>query len=253
MLNSSGAVCNALRKTCACCYNRFMRAALAALMLLPAAALAPAPPRPSADADAVVRAIEKRYQSVRTLQADFLERYSEGRRAMRLESGKAFFSRPGRMRWEYEEPEEKLFLIDGKTVWFYVPADRTVTRAKIKESDDWQTPLALLVGKFKVSRVCARVELVESKPGPSAMPAGHIGLRCLPKSADSGFHEVLIEVDASYSITRVLIREPGDVETEFRFGNWQNDPALPEAIFHFQAPPGVAIVDEASIAGPVRP
>jgi outer membrane lipoprotein carrier protein len=221
---------------------------LASCLLLTAAGSHPAP-----DAAAVVRAIEARYQSVRTLQATFLQRYSEGREDVRIESGKAFFSRPGRMRWEYEEPEEKLFLVDGKTVWFYVPADRTVTRAKIKESADWQTPIALLVGKFRISRVCGRVELVQPQAGPAGAPAGHTVLRCVPRSRDAGFSEVLIEVDASYWLTRVLVREPAGVETEFRFANWQRDIPLPEAIFHFQAPPGVAIVDEASIAGPIRP
>ena len=55
-------------------------------------------------------------------------------------------------------PEQNLFLIDGKTAWFYVPGDHTVTRVPAKQSGDWRTPLALLAGEMKVSRVCARVE-----------------------------------------------------------------------------------------------
>src|SRR6202171_2360830 len=63
------------------------------------------------------------------------------------------------MRWEYEAPEKNLFLVDGKTAWFYVPADHTVTRVPVKESTDWRTPLALLTREMKISRVCARVTL----------------------------------------------------------------------------------------------
>jgi len=59
-------------------------------------------------------------------------------------------------------------------------------------------------------------------------------------------------VDQEYWITRVFIREPGGISTEFRFGNWRKDVPLTEAMFHFQAPKGVAIVEEGSIAGPVR-
>ena len=62
------------------------------------------------------------------------------------------------MRWEYESPEKNLFMVDGKMAWFYVPADHTVTRAPAKQSTDWRTPLALLAGEMKLSRVCARVE-----------------------------------------------------------------------------------------------
>ena len=200
------------------------------------------------DVDAIVRAVEKRYQAAQTLKAVFLHRYSESRNALRVESGTVYFSRGGKMRWEYESPEEKLFVADGKMVWFYVPADRTVTRTKMKESDDWQTPLALLVGKAKFSRVCGRVELSDARTSA----AENVVLRCLPKSDKAGFLDLLIEVDGLHRLVRVLIHEPGGVETEFQFGKWQENLALADAFFRFIAPPGVAIVDEASIAGHLR-
>jgi len=205
-------------------------------------------PAKAGDVDAIVRGVEKRYQTARTLKAVFLHRYSESRNALRVESGTVFFSRGGKMRWEYESPEQKLFLSDGKTVWFYVPADRTVTRTKMKESEDWQTPLALLVGKAKFSRVCGRVELSDARTSA----AENVVLRCLPKSDKAGFLELLIEVDGQYRLVRVLIREPGGVETEFQFGKWQENLALADTLFRFIAPPGVAIVNEASIAGHLR-
>ncbi len=66
----------------------------------------------------VVQAVETRYHTAKTLKAVFLERYSEGRQQVRVESGTAYFSRPGRMRWEYEEPEKKLMqpLLGGAPV-----------------------------------------------------------------------------------------------------------------------------------------
>lgn len=219
---------------------------LTTLLMLIVLAAAPAPAR----VDEVVARLEARYQGAQTLQANFLERYSEGKQQVRVESGEVFFSRPNRMRWNYAVPEEKLFLVDGTNVWFYVPADRTATRTKIKESADWQTPLALILGKVKLARLCGKVELVGQASTPA--PAGIETLRCLPKSRESPFSEVLFDVDEEYWITRVMIREPGGVSTEFRFGNWRKDVPLTEAMFHFQPPPGVAIVEEGSIAGPVR-
>ena len=105
-----------------------------------------------------VRLMERRYRAAKRLQATFLERYTESGRMVRAESGIAYFERPGKMRWEYAEPEHNIFLIDGKTAWFYVPADQTVTRVPAKQSGDWRTPLALLAGEMKVSRVCAKIE-----------------------------------------------------------------------------------------------
>jgi outer membrane lipoprotein carrier protein len=91
-----------------------------------------------------VQLMESRYRSARTLQASFLERYTENGRLVRVEAGVAYFRRPGKMRWEYASPEKNLFLVDGKNAWFYVPADHTVTRVPAKQSADWRTPFALL-------------------------------------------------------------------------------------------------------------
>jgi outer membrane lipoprotein carrier protein len=208
---------------------------------------------------AIVRALEARYHNAKTLKAIFLERYSDGRQGLQVESGVVYFSRPGRMRWEYESPEKKLFISDGKTVWFFVPADRTVTRAPMKQSADWRTPLALLTGKAKLAELCGRIDLTNAAPG---IP-GNVVLRCLPrgekassKSAqqedpdaaladpDQPFNQVLLEVNPSTGeLADVRVIEPGGIEIDYRFGNWIENPALEESLFHFAPPLGVAIVD----------
>jgi outer membrane lipoprotein carrier protein len=188
------------------------------------------------------------------LQAEFLERYFENGKEVRSEAGLAYFAKPGRMRWEYESPERNLFVIDGKWSWFYVPGDHTVTRVRARDSSDWRSPLALLAGEAKVSRVCGRVD-----PAPSIAPADPRGavFRCLLRSvgkddpsntnsplsvsaADSVFFEINSENGV---LVRVLIRDPGGVEIEFRFADWHFDPPLEAAKFHFDPPRGVAIVD----------
>jgi len=125
---------------------------------------------------------EARYRSAKTLQATFLERYTENEQIIRSEAGTAYFRRPGKMRWDYESPERDLFLVDGKNAWFYVPSDHTVTRVQAKQSADWRTPLALLAGEMKVSRVCARVDLA---PGEKAASEGNVVLRCQVRGAES--------------------------------------------------------------------
>lgn len=202
----------------------------------------------------LARAIEAHYQRAKTLEAIFLERYSEGHQGIRVESGTVYFSRPGRMRWEYESPEAKLFLVDGTNVWFYVPGDRMASRQKLKESSDWRTPFALIAGKVKLSRLCGRIAELNSPDASSvaSTAAGNRVLRCQPReeSQSAGsFREILLEVNSAYQLVRLVIREPGDVETEFRFGKWQENIPLTEAKFHFEPPPGVAIVDQAALAG----
>src|SRR6202166_4625670 len=133
------------------------------------------PPLPdNREAAELASRMEARYRSAKTLQATFLERYAENGSLLRSEAGTAYFRRPGKMRWEYERPENDLFLVDGKTAWFYVPADHTVTRVPAKQSGDLRTPLALLAGQTKISRVCSRVELAEGEK----LREGDAMLRC---------------------------------------------------------------------------
>jgi outer membrane lipoprotein carrier protein len=223
------------------------------------------PPGSTTEVKAAVRALESRYARAHTLKAIFLERYSDGKGAVQSGSGTVYFSRPGRMRWDYESPEQKLFLVDGTNVWFYVPADRTASRAKMKESSDWRTPIALLVGKADLSRLCRKIDVIDpastagGQPEDRALQDGDTVLRCTPRngageSADTNvsLREVLLETDPQARLVRVILREAGNIETEFRFGNWQENIPIPEAQFHFQPPPGVTIVDEATLAGAIH-
>jgi outer membrane lipoprotein carrier protein len=217
---------------------------------------------PARDAQAVLRAIEARYHHARTLKAAFYERYSDAGSANggSAESGVVYFSQPGRMRWEYQSPEQKLFIVDGTNVWFYVPADRTVSRAKVKESSDWRTPLALLTGKSDFSKLCRTIEIVDPAKveNPENHPTGADNnvLRCIPKresaDADQEIREVLLESDPEAHLVRLIIRQPGNLETEFRFANWDENLAIAETMFHFAPPPGVTVVDEATLANQIH-
>jgi len=189
---------------------------------------------------------EKAYRSCETLQANFLEFYSESGRQVRAEAGLAYFARPGRMRWEYRSPETNLYVVDGKWAWFYVPADHTATRIKARASADWRTPLALLAGQMKVAKICRRVFLDSSLP---PLKPGHLMLRCElrggTQDGSGGTAErVLLEVDpASGELGRILVSDPGGVQVEFRFSNWEFNPHLDPRMFRFEPPKGVAIVE----------
>jgi outer membrane lipoprotein carrier protein len=215
------------------------------------------PATPERSARDVAHAIETRYHNAKTLQAQFFERYTDGNGGVLAESGTVYFSRPSRMRWEYKSPEDKLFLVDGTNVWFYVPADKTASRAQVKESSDWRTPLALLTGKVDFGRLCKSIDIVDPAKSQNAedkpfAPENTV-LRCIPQNAaEDQVREVLLESDPSAHLVRVVIRQPGNLETEFRFGNWQENIVISELKFHFDPPPGVAIVDEQSLADSIR-
>jgi outer membrane lipoprotein carrier protein len=212
------------------------------------------------DAHQIIRNLETRYRRAATLKAQFYESYVDGKGGGSAESGTVYFSKPGRMRWEYESPQEKLFLVDGKNVWFYIPADRTASRTKIGESSDWRTPLAFLTGKADFARLCRSVEITDAKADGNSIEnpskSGNTVLRCVPRAeaTDTGeeIRDVLLETDPDARLVRIVIQQPGNLTTEFRFGNWEENLPLPETKFRFVAPAGVAVLDEASLAGTIH-
>src|SRR5258708_27381831 len=145
------------------------------------AGLFPPPEDKPPTVSTLVQRFESRYRSSKTLQANFLEAYFDSGKVVRSEAGIAYFGKPGKMRWEYGSPEANLYLVDGKWSWFYVPADHTVTRTRAKQSSDSRTPLALLAGEMKVSRLCKMVILDRSS---RSIDAQGVVLRCYLRGSD---------------------------------------------------------------------
>ena len=187
---------------------------------------------------------ETRYASAQSLQAAFLERYRENGRLVQVEAGDAYFLRPGKMRWDYQSPEKSTFLVDGKYVWFYSPADHTATRMPVKQSDDWRTPLAFLTSHMKLSRLCSDVVVA-----PDAKPAqpDHFIYRCTlryaPDAQAPTNKEVYFEVSTGGELSRIVIPQQGGIEIEFSFTGWRWNPALDKDLFHFEPPATAVIVD----------
>lgn len=150
---------------------RITAAVLAAAALVFCGGFQATPQEPADEAKTIANLLEHHYHNAKTLRAVFLERYTEGPKDSRVESGTVYFKRPGMMRWEYDAPEKKLFIVDGKTAWFYVPYDRTVTKAPMKQSSDLRTPLALLTDKSR-SLAVVQQDRIGSAAGSSGYQRG---------------------------------------------------------------------------------
>ena len=191
--------------------------------------------------DALVRVLEKHYNRMRTLKANFVQIYRTNERApSREEAGILYLKKPGKMRWEYTRPEVKLFLLDGKRISFYVPQDGQVIRIPVKRSADLRTPLRFLLGRMNLKRTF-RVELARDA---APLDPGNPVLRLRPKKNRERFRELLLEVDGRQRLRRIKILETNGTITEFRlFGEIPNPP-LDSALFRFRLPPGVELIEE---------
>jgi outer membrane lipoprotein carrier protein len=202
-----------------------------------AAAIASAAPAP--DVHAIAQAVDERYNHLHTLQAEFTEIY-RGAGMERTESGTLWLKKPGKMRWEYRSPRDKLFLSDGKDAWFYVPGEREARRTAVKKLDDLRSPLAFLLGKTKLEKELQALSLA---PDVAPLAAGDVVLRGVPKNLTDRVSQVLLEITPERWISRILIDEVDGSVTDYRFTDQRVDLDVPDQRFLFVVPDGVEVID----------
>ena len=189
----------------------------------------------------IAHAVDEHYNHLRSLEGEFTETYS-GNGAQREESGTLWLKKPRKMRWEYRSPKEKLFVSDGQSVWFYVPAERQARKTDLKRLDDLRSPIAFLLGKTKLENELQGLSKVVDK-GPAV--AGDTLLRGVPKAMAGQLSEVQLEISASNQIVRIVLMEADGGTTEFRFSEWKENVELSDTRFQFTPPPGVETVEGA--------
>jgi len=196
------------------------------------------------DVHSIAQGVDGHYNHIHSLEAEFTEVY-RGSGMERTESGtlwleKAGLKKPGKMRWEYRSPREKLFVSDGKDTWFYVPGDRQVRKTSAKKLEDIRSPLAFLLGKSKLEKELQGLSLA---PDLTPLAAGDVVLRGVPGAMADRVSEILLEITSGYEITRIVINEVDGSATEYRFSGQKENVAIPAGRFEFAAPAGTEVVE----------
>ncbi|HEY4053991.1 MAG TPA: outer membrane lipoprotein carrier protein LolA [Terriglobales bacterium] len=192
------------------------------------------------DVHQLASAVDAHYNHLRSLQAEFTEIY-QGAGTERTESGTLWLKKPGKMRWEYRSPEEKLFVGNGDDAWLYLPAEKQVRKSNVRKLEDLRSPLAFLLGKSKLEK-----ELNGLAFAPEVQPwkAGDSVLRGAPRGLEGRVQSILIEVTPEHQITRILIQGVDDSITEYRLSDQKEDLQLPDSRFRFTAPAGSETIED---------
>lgn len=201
------------------------RFALLVLWVLPLTAADPG-------LDRLLASVEQRYNRAKTLQVGFEETYAVPGRPNRVESGDLFLRKPGRMRWEYRSPAGKLFLSDGKNIYYYNPSTKRAEKSKMKESEDLRAPLAFLLGRLDFDKDFQNFQATPEGGGTM--------IAASPKSDKLPYTQVqfLVAPDAQIRELRVVGYDKSLLT--FRFGAEKVNPALAETLFRFELPAGAA-------------
>jgi outer membrane lipoprotein carrier protein len=207
---------------------------IACLLLATSATASSAP-----DVDAIARRVDDHYNHLRTMEAQFTELY-RGAGIDRTESGTLWLKKPGKMRWQYRSPREKLFLSDGKNTWFYVPGDQQVRRAPLKDLEDMRSPLAFLLGKTRLEKELKGLSLA---PDVAPIRSEDEVLRGVPKAMTDQVSQVLLEVSPGGQIVRIVLEGTDGSVTEYRFSDQRENGQVADSQFRFVPPPGVEVIE----------
>jgi outer membrane lipoprotein carrier protein len=178
--------------------------------------------------------VDAHYNHLQSLTARFTERY-QGLGIDRTESGTLTLRKPGRMRWAYDAPSGKLFILDNKFATSYTPGDAQAQRTPAKQLDDLRSPLRFLLGHTELSKELDNLTLTLVSNG--------YALSGTPKGMQQSIRSIALTVDAAGQIQSMRIEQTDGSSTSFTFTAIHENIPTTDADFTFTPPPGVTIID----------
>jgi outer membrane lipoprotein carrier protein len=206
-------------------------------------ALLCSPARANAQADrALLARVDDHYNHLHTLRARYAEHYT-GMGLDRTESGTLTLKKPGLMRWSYDSPAGKVFVLDGKFAWFYTPGDGQVSRMPAKKLDDLRSPLRFLLGHTQLAK---ELDQVTTAPVGAAGVAQGFTITGVPKGMEQRVRRLTLVVSPGGVIQAMKIEETDGAVTDFTFSKIEEDVPLPASDFRFTPPAGLPVVNAQS-------
>ena len=213
------------------CYNSERMAAIICLILFISLGL-------GQTAEEIAVNTEARLRSFQTLQANFEQLYFSSAISTPLqERGKVYLKKPGWMKWEYQDPEEKIFLLKDKLYQAYYPEDNQLVLSTLSDENNEAEILSLLSGRRPLLEHYA----VELSSFPTENSNVHqLKLTPLGEEADTF---ILLEIDAkTWLIQKAIFFDWAGNKQEFRFSQMETNVPLPKNIFELEVPPDVEII-----------
>jgi outer membrane lipoprotein carrier protein len=210
---------------------------LISFLILYPSSLAPSSAQRS-ELDALINSIEARYGRMRGLAAEFEQTYSApGQGRVRREHGRLVLQRPRRMRWEYDPKPGKLFIVNDRDVWLYIPADREATHADLNSISDSRFPFLFLLGQTNLRREFRSITLADESSAQDATRT----LRLIPRSLSSGLREIFLQISADGRIMKATLVDNTGATSEVTLSNVRENFIAPLDAFEFHPPPGVTV------------
>jgi len=197
---------------------------------------------PTAEVERIVDGLNRYLAEVRDMSADFVQIQDNGLNQPRREEGHVYLHRSRKMRWEYDRPEVKIYVVDGDRESDYLPGENLLRRRRVDERFYDQVPLMSILGRQNVMDEVYQTRLLPIGT-PEARVEGARALRLVPRR-ESDVQDIFLEVDPeSFDIRRLKMTYVNGDTTDFVFSNVQTNIGLSDALWEIVPAPGTDIVD----------
>ena len=208
--------------------------------LLATVAVATAQTPATQSLDDVIRGLEGAYGRINDLKAEFNQNaFNKSLNQTIPATGSVYLKKGGKLRWEYTQPTPQEIVSDGKTLWVYTPALNQVNVAPAPEA------LAGPAGSFLVGLGKLREHFGVRFMNP-AQPRdgdGNVVLDLAPKQPLPTLARLILSVDPrSWEVRKAVVYDQFENTVTMRFTKMALNSNLPDSLFTFTAPKGVATV-----------
>jgi len=201
-----------------------------------------APVEPPADAAEVTDKVQAFYQDIADYQSNFAQVYTDVAAGEETRtSGKVFFKKPGKMRWDYYEDKagvasvKKVLVSDGKEFNIYEAEFSQYYRQCLTES---QLPTAI---SFLMGRGDLKTEFNSKLMALGADK--ELMLELTPKKSSGKYKKIVFTVDrSSYAVTQTTVYDPYGNTNQITFLRPSINKRLPDSGFVFPPPKGSRIL-----------
>ena len=160
--------------------------------------------------------------------------------------GKMYIKKPGRMRWDYLEPNRNQVLVNDGKLWLHTPEQQQVIVSPFSSVSDSQLPLHFLTGVGRLDREFTVAWEDPAHPAPDGSPV----IALTPREPGSGLSRLEITVDpAGHYITRMALLETNGNRSVLDFSNVKINTGLKDRFFAWTPPKGTVVI-EAPVLNP---
>ncbi len=213
---------------------------ITALALALSFAAAP-PPHPL---EQPVARMQELYEKAKDLRARFSQTYvSPALHKTLHSSGTLLWKRPGMLRFDYDAPEPKSFVVSGDRFTSYVPDAQQAMEGSFK-SAELSASVAFLFGQGRLER-----EFSVGTPDRTDLAEG-IRLELVPKRPDPRLKRIYFVLDPrSWAVRESLVVDGAGDENRFDFTEIRTNTGIEARAFTLTLPPGTEVVRSAPEGG----